>query len=233
MNDPARASRLWLAIAVATLWVVSAGGEADATLPASSLEALPVLHVACRRPRRATRPRLLRCFRRGVLTILAALPQGDPLPPGHFLPKPWPCTTPSVAFPPPHLCLLLCTPREKPPLKGGTPPQIWNSDQGSPITSPQYRALLQAASVRIRLDGKGRAVVNIFTKRLWRTSTCEKVSPHSYQDPHEAQQSLNRDFSNHQRPTKPWTPPPRRRSMSVPRCRRHPGWGACAVHPHV
>jgi hypothetical protein len=105
MTDPARASRLWLARAVATLWVVSVGGEADATLPASSLEELPLLHVARRRARRAARPRLLRCFRRGVLTILAALLQGDPLPLGRFLPEPWPCSTPGVPLSPPLLCL--------------------------------------------------------------------------------------------------------------------------------
>jgi len=105
MTDPERASRLWLAIAVATLWVVSVGGEADATLPASSLEELPVLHVARRRARRAARPRLLRCFRRGVLTILAALLQGDSLPLGRFLPEPWPSSTPAMALPPPLLCL--------------------------------------------------------------------------------------------------------------------------------
>src|ERR671932_2619048 len=90
MTDPARATRLWLAIAVATLWVVSVGGEADATLPVSSLEDLPELHVARRRATGRTRPRLLSCFRRGVLTILAALLQGQPLPLGRFLPEPWP-----------------------------------------------------------------------------------------------------------------------------------------------
>ena len=47
-TDPARAMRLWLALAVATLWVVSVGGEADATLPESSLEQLPEVHIARR-----------------------------------------------------------------------------------------------------------------------------------------------------------------------------------------
>jgi hypothetical protein len=89
MSDPERAARLWLAIAVATLWVVSVGGAAEATLPASSLEELPVLHVA-RRARRHGRPRLLSCFRRGVLTILVALIAGEPLPLGRFIPEPWP-----------------------------------------------------------------------------------------------------------------------------------------------
>ncbi len=90
MEDPERASRLWLAMAVATLWVVSVGGEAEATLCASSLEELPLLHVARLRTRRTTRPRLLSCFRYGMLTLLVALIQGDHLPLGRFLPEPWP-----------------------------------------------------------------------------------------------------------------------------------------------
>lgn len=90
MTDPARAQRVWLAMAVATLWVVSVGGQVDATLPASSLQALPALHVARRRATVRTRPRLVSCFRRGVLRILAALLLGDRLPLGRFLPEPWP-----------------------------------------------------------------------------------------------------------------------------------------------
>ncbi len=37
-------------------------------------------------------------------------------------------------------------------------PEIWNSDQGSHFTSPQYRDLLRAAGVQISMDGKGRAL---------------------------------------------------------------------------
>jgi putative transposase len=48
-------------------------------------------------------------------------------------------------------------------------PLIWNSDQGSHFTSPQYTDLLLAANVKISMDGKGRALDNIFTERLWRT----------------------------------------------------------------
>jgi hypothetical protein len=106
MTDPARATRLWLALAVATLWVVSVGGEADATLPVSSLEALPALHVARRRATGRARPRLLSCFRRGVLTILAALLQGQPLPLGRFCPEPWPTEPPAVLILPPVRLML-------------------------------------------------------------------------------------------------------------------------------
>ena len=101
MSDPARASRLWLAIAVATLWVVSVGGQADAVLPCSSLQALPELHVARRRASKRSRPRLHSCFARGVRLILVALLQGEPLPFGCFIPEPWPSTLPPRKQAPP------------------------------------------------------------------------------------------------------------------------------------
>ena len=57
----------------------------------------------------------------------------------------------------------------------GAAPTIWHSDQGSHFTSPQYLALLHAAEVCISMDGKGRALDNIFTERLWRTMKNEEV----------------------------------------------------------
>jgi hypothetical protein len=70
--------------------VVSVGGEADATLPVSTLEALPEMHIARRRTSRRSRPRLLSCFRRGILVILASLLSGTPRLCGRFYPEPWP-----------------------------------------------------------------------------------------------------------------------------------------------
>lgn len=64
MTDPARAARLWLAVAVATLWLLSVGGEADQTIPESTLPAAVVLPTR-RRSRRTTRLRLVSLFRRG------------------------------------------------------------------------------------------------------------------------------------------------------------------------
>ena len=93
MTDPARAARLWLAMAVATLWVLSVGGAADATVPVSSSAALPDAHVA-RRTTARTRPRLVSCFRRGVLGILTTLLLGQPLPLGRFVPDAWPDDVP-------------------------------------------------------------------------------------------------------------------------------------------
>lgn len=90
MVDSERATRFWLAIAVATLWVLSVGGEADASIPASSLEALPENHIARRRSRKSSFTRLLSCFHRGIMIILTALIAQKSLPLGRFIPEPWP-----------------------------------------------------------------------------------------------------------------------------------------------
>jgi len=58
---------------------------------------------------------------------------------------------------------------------GQAVPLICNSDQGSHFTSPHYLATLQAANVQISMDGKGRALDNVFTERVWRTVKYEEV----------------------------------------------------------
>jgi putative transposase len=85
---------------------------------------------------------------------------------------------------------------------GQATPEIWNSDQGSHFTSPQYLQLLIAAGVRISMDGKGRALDNVFTERLWRTVKYEEVYLHDYPTPRDARHGLARylAFYNHQRP---------------------------------
>ncbi len=90
MRDPARATRMWLAIAVATLWVVSVGGQADVTLSASMLDELPILlRRRCHTTPRS-QARLLSCFRRGVIRIVTTLLAHGSLPLGQFVPEPWP-----------------------------------------------------------------------------------------------------------------------------------------------
>jgi hypothetical protein len=93
MVDPARAERMGLASAVATLWVLSVGGEADATLPVSGWEALPPTHIARRTATQRSRPRMLSCFARGLLMIVGALIGGDGLVIGRFVPEPWPSSS--------------------------------------------------------------------------------------------------------------------------------------------
>jgi putative transposase len=80
-------------------------------------------------------------------------------------------------------------------------PEIVNSDQGSHFTTPQYLERLTQAGVRISMDGKGRALDNIFTERLWRTVKYENVYPRGYTTPREVRQGLDAyfDFYNHRR----------------------------------
>ena len=88
MTDPARAERLWLVLSVATLWVLSVGGQADRADSAPGFDA-PLVPTS---PTTAlpARPRLLSCFTRGLALILAALLRAAPLPLGCFIPHPWP-----------------------------------------------------------------------------------------------------------------------------------------------
>ena len=93
MSDPVRASRLWLALAVATLWVVSVGGEADAHLPATHLDLLPSHHIARRTNKHSIKPRTLSCFSRGLIEIFSALVHNRSMAIGSFFPEPWPLKT--------------------------------------------------------------------------------------------------------------------------------------------
>ena len=79
-----------LAVAVATLWLLSVGGEAEETIPVSTVPDVTALVPGQPRTRRATRLRLVSVFRRGWNLILVALLDQAPLPLGRFVPEPWP-----------------------------------------------------------------------------------------------------------------------------------------------
>ena len=89
-TTPDRAARRWLAVAVATWWRLRVGGEAEATIPASTVLDVTALVFQPPRTRRATRLRLVRVFRRGWNLILVAWLDQAPLPLGRFVPEPWP-----------------------------------------------------------------------------------------------------------------------------------------------
>ena len=80
-------------------------------------------------------------------------------------------------------------------------PVIWNSDQGSHFTSPHYLDRLKQAEIKISMDGKGRALDNVFTERLWRTIKYEEVYLNEYANPRQARQGLAAyiHFYNHLR----------------------------------
>jgi putative transposase len=57
----------------------------------------------------------------------------------------------------------------------GARPAIFNSDQGAQCTSNDFTGRLAAAGVLISMDGRGRALDNVFIERLWRTVKYEEV----------------------------------------------------------
>jgi hypothetical protein len=102
MRDPARAARLWLALAVATLWMLTIGSDIELGPPAEQPE-LPDLTPLLGK-RAAQQPRRLRLFRLGWLWLLVRLIQGQSLPlPTRLVPEPWPAIPERLdaAFAPP------------------------------------------------------------------------------------------------------------------------------------
>lgn len=90
MEDPRRAERVWLAMAVATVWVVSVGGQAEAQQErAREQEDPPRIEVEPRREES--------CFLDGRLRIEAMLLRGEPLPLGRFESQRWPSTIRAMA----------------------------------------------------------------------------------------------------------------------------------------
>ena len=81
-------------------------------------------------------------------------------------------------------------------------PGIVNSDQESHFTSGQYLSLIQEAGAQISMDGKGRALDNVFTERLWRTVKYENVYLQEYSCPREAHAGIGAylEFYNQRRP---------------------------------
>ena len=86
-------------------------------------------------------------------------------------------------------------------LEGGKP-QIFNTDQGSQFTSEAFTGVLLGAQVQISMDGRGRALDNIFVERLWRTVKYEYVYLQAAQDGQQLWEGLDGYFRfyNHERP---------------------------------
>jgi putative transposase len=80
-------------------------------------------------------------------------------------------------------------------------PDIFNTDQGSQFTSNAFTGILLGENITISMDGRGRALDNVFIERLWWTVKHEKIYPESYADGHELHQELDAyfDYYNHER----------------------------------
>jgi hypothetical protein len=108
MGDASRVERLWLAMAVAQVWTVSIGCQAEAQEQHPMGESLPAQHIARRRRKRPADlppPRRLSCVIRGRLGLLAALFTAEVLPCGRLLASAWPetITSPRKLPKPSHL----------------------------------------------------------------------------------------------------------------------------------
>lgn len=80
-------------------------------------------------------------------------------------------------------------------------PEIFNTDQGSQFTSESFTKVLKDNNIKISMDGKGRAIDNIFVERLWRSVKYENIYLKEYKNGMDLQAGLIEyfDFYNHSR----------------------------------
>ncbi len=80
--------------------------------------------------------------------------------------------------------------------------EIFNSDQGSQFTSPEFTTILKKRGIRISMDGKGRCLDNVFVERLWRSVKYEEIYLFGYDSLPIGQTRLAAYFRfyNHRRP---------------------------------
>jgi putative transposase len=72
--------------------------------------------------------------------------------------------------------------------------EIFNTDQGSQFTTPRFTEPLLAQGVKVSMDGRGRALDNIFVERLWRTVKYEYIYLHELASVNEARCGLAQFF---------------------------------------
>ena len=91
-------------------------------------------------------------------------------------------------------------------------PEIFNSDQGVQFTDKRFTDILESREIQISMDGKGRALDNIYIERLWRTVKYEEIFLKSYNSVKDLRKELEkyfrfynyeRDHSSHDYKT-PW-----------------------------
>jgi putative transposase len=101
-------------------------------------------------------------------------------------------------------------------------PEIFNSDQGAQFTATSFTTRLLERGIAISMDGRGRALDNVFIERLWRTVKYEEVYTKDYRNGWQAEQSLRDYFQfyctrrkhqslDYRTPAEVYRPAPRRR----------------------
>ncbi len=81
-------------------------------------------------------------------------------------------------------------------------PAMFNSDQGCPFTSEAFTGRLPQADIAISMDGRGRALDNVFVERLWRSVKYESIYLNEFANPPELVHGLDEYFTdfNYYRP---------------------------------
>ncbi len=80
-------------------------------------------------------------------------------------------------------------------------PKIFNTDQGVQFTSEEFIHVLQTHNIAISMDGKGRALDNVFIERFWRSLKQEKIYRIDLSNVKEAKSAIAEymEFYNHHR----------------------------------
>lgn len=81
-------------------------------------------------------------------------------------------------------------------------PEIFNTDQGSQFTSRKFTSVLEGHGIAISMDGRGRALDNVFIERLWRTLKYENIYLQDYASVQDLREGLRKyfQFYCHERP---------------------------------
>lgn len=73
-------------------------------------------------------------------------------------------------------------------------PEIFNTDQGAQFTSNEFTGLLASKNIAISMDGRGRALDNVFIERLWRSVKYECLYIHRFETGAEVRSGLETYF---------------------------------------
>jgi putative transposase len=74
-------------------------------------------------------------------------------------------------------------------------PEVFNTDQGVQFTAAAFTGKLEASGVAVSMDGRGRALDNVFVERLWRSVKYEGIYIRGYETVMELQRGLARYFA--------------------------------------
>ena len=76
-------------------------------------------------------------------------------------------------------------------------PEIFNTDQGSQFTSHEFTKRLEQESISISMDGKGRALDNVFIERLWKSVKYQEIYLRSYETVADVEEGLRIYFERY------------------------------------